>query len=60
MHTYTIDENLVLHVIKDEVELDQVGPWDSIEGAQAWGEAICNKYNNNPTFVYPNEEPIVE
>lgn len=60
MHTYTVDKNLIVHVIKDGTEIDQVGPWDSPEGANAWGEAICAKYNDNPTFVYPDEEPVTD
>jgi hypothetical protein len=57
MFTYTVDESLVVHVMKDDAEIDQVGPWDSETGAESWGEAICAKYNDNPTFVYPDEEP---
>lgn len=59
MFTYIVDKSLIVHVIKDDVEIDQVGAWDSKEGAEAWGEAICAKYNDNPTFVYPEEEPAV-
>lgn len=60
MHTYTVDKDLIVHVIKDDVKIDQVGPWDNKKGAESWGEAICAKYNDNPTFVYPNEEPVIE
>jgi hypothetical protein len=59
MFTYTVDEDLIVHVLKDETEIDQVGPWDSAEGAESWGAAICSKYNDNPTFVYPDEKPPV-
>jgi len=60
MYTYTVDKDLIVHLLKDGVELDQVGAWDSKDGAKAWGEAICAKYNDNPTFVYPGKEPVVE
>ena len=60
MHTYTVDKNLIVHVIKDGTEIDQVGPWDSADGANAWGVDICAKYNDNPTFVYPDEEPLTD
>ena len=60
MFTYTLDKDLIVHVIKDGTEIDQVGPWDSADGANAWGTAISAKYNDNPTFVYPDEEPQEE
>jgi hypothetical protein len=57
MYTYTVDKDLIVHLSKDDVEIDQVGPWDKVEGAESWGTDICAKYNDNPTFVYPDEEP---
>jgi hypothetical protein len=60
MYTYTLDKDLVIHLSKDDVEIDQVGPWDLADGADAWGTAVCAKYNDNPTFVYPGEEPTEE
>lgn len=48
-------------IIKDGIkEIDEIGPWDSAEGADLWGAAICEKYNSNPNFVYPGEEPITQ
>ena len=58
MFTYTLDKDLVVHLSKDGAEIDQVGPWDSADGANAWATAVCAKYNDNPTFVYPGEEPV--
>lgn len=60
MYTYTVDEKLFVHVIKDGIEVDQVGPWDLADGANGWGEIICNKYNENPTWIYPGKEPQEE
>jgi hypothetical protein len=60
MYTYTLDKDLMLHLLKDGVEFTQVGLWEDQDGANAWGAAICAKYNNNPTFVYPGEEPQEE
>ena len=58
MFTYTLDKDLIIHLLKDGTELDQVGPWDLADGANAWATAICAKYNDNPTYVYPGEEPV--
>ena len=60
MYTYTLDKDLIVHLSKDGVEIDQVGPWDLADGANSWGTAICAKYNDNPTYVYPGEEPVVD
>lgn len=60
MFTYTVDKSLIVHLAKDGVEIDQIGPWDLEEGASHWAAAICAKYNDNPTFVYPGEEPQEE
>lgn len=60
MYTYTVDKDLIVHVIKEGTEIDQVGPWDSGDGANAWGTAVCAKYNDNPSFIYPGEEPVTD
>jgi hypothetical protein len=58
MYTYTVDENLIVHLLKDGNEIDQVGPWDLADGAAAWGVSICAKYNENPDWAYPREKPV--
>jgi hypothetical protein len=57
MYSYTIDKDLKLHLLKDKVEIDLIGAFDTKESAEYWGDNVCAKYNNNPTFVYPGEEP---
>ena len=57
MYSYTIDKDLKLHLLKDKVEIDLIGAFDTESSAQYWGDGVCAKYNDNPTYVYPNEEP---
>lgn len=52
-------DNEVVLIVNGE-EIDKVGAFDSKEGATIWAEAVCDKYNSNPTFVYPGEEPVAE
>lgn len=59
-YTYTVAADNTCELFKDGVKIDTVGPWDSAEGAHTWGSAVCDKYNSNPTFVYPGEEPAAE
>lgn len=45
-------------IIKDGTKkIDEVGPWDSAEGADLWGAAVCEKYNSDAYkgIKYPNE-----
>lgn len=45
-------------IIKDGTKkIDEVGAFDSAEGADLWGAAVCEKYNS-PEYAdvtYPNE-----
>jgi hypothetical protein len=49
-------------IIKDGTKkIDEVGAFDSAEGANIWGTAVCEKYNS-PEYAgvdYPNELPNV-
>lgn len=58
-YTYKVTSDNKCEILKDEVVIDAVGPWDSTEGAQIWGEAICNKYNSAEyaDVDYPNDKP---
>lgn len=50
------NENLVI-IKSGTKKVDEVGPWDSAEGADAWGKAVCEKYNA-PEYAgvdYPND-----
>jgi hypothetical protein len=53
MLTYTVNENNVLSILKDGNVVDVYTPWDTKEGAEAWAEMICAKYNDNPDLPYP-------
>ena len=48
-------------IIKDGTKkIDEVGAFDSAEGANQWGEAVCEKYNSAEyaAVEYPNDLPI--
>jgi hypothetical protein len=49
-------------VLKDGIKVDTVGPWDSADGAQIWGAAVCEKYNSEEYsgIDYPNDKPKEE
>jgi hypothetical protein len=61
-YAYTITEDNKCEILKDKVKVDTVGPWDSAEGAQLWGEAVCAKYNSAEYagVNYPNDLPKEE
>ena len=47
-------------IIKDGTKkIDEVGAWDSAEGAEQWGAAVCEKYNSEEyaAVKYPDELP---
>jgi hypothetical protein len=45
-------------VVKDgNKKIDEVGPWGDAEGAEYWATEMSKKYDANPTYVYPGEEP---
>lgn len=47
----------------DGTVVNEVGPWADLNGADAWGQAICDKYNSpeyaetDPPTLYPNRLP---
>lgn len=45
-YTYTVTAENACEVYRDGVKVDAVGPWDSAEGADIWGAAVCEKYNS--------------
>lgn len=59
---YSVTEDLKV-IIKDGTKkIDEVGAFDSAEGAEIWGAAVCEKYNS-PEYAdvkYPNELASVE
>jgi hypothetical protein len=56
-YTYNITNDNACEVLKDGVKVDTVGPFDSADGANIWGAAVCEKYNS-PEYAeveYPGE-----
>jgi hypothetical protein len=56
---YSVTEDFKV-IIKDGTKkIDEVGPFDSVEGAEIWGSAVCEKYNLDAykSVKYPNELP---
>jgi hypothetical protein len=56
-YRFIVDETFKVIIKQDDVNIDEVGPFDSTESAQYWAGEMSNKYDANPTFVYPGEEP---
>jgi hypothetical protein len=59
---YSVTEDFKV-IIKDGTKkVDEVGPFDSSEGAELWGSAVCEKYNSAEykTIKYPNELPVID
>jgi hypothetical protein len=56
-YTFTVDEDFKVVVAEDGDKIDEVGPWADAEGAEYWATEMAKKYSDNPTFVYPGEEP---
>lgn len=54
---YTIDKDFKVILKQGTKVIDIVGAFESAESGQIWADAVCAKYNDNPTFVYPGEEP---
>jgi len=54
---YSVTEDFKV-IIKDGTKkIDEVGAFDSAEGADLWGAAVCEKYNSDAYkgIKYPNE-----
>lgn len=56
-YAFNVTEDLKVIVEQNNVNIDEVGPFESIESAQYWASEMQKKYDENPTFVYPGEEP---
>lgn len=57
-YAFTVSDDFKVIVKQDGAKIDEVGPWADAEGAQYWAGEMQKKYDENPTYVYPNEEPI--
>jgi len=60
--SYSVTEDYKVIIKSGSETIDTVGPWDSAEGAQIWGEAVCDKYNSAEYagVDYPNDLPKEE
>lgn len=56
-YTFNTTEDFKVIVAQDGNKIDEVGPWGDAEGAAYWAGEMDKKYSDNPTFVYPGEEP---
>jgi hypothetical protein len=56
---YSVTEDFKVIVKDGTKKVDEVGPFDSAEGAEIWGVAVCEKYNSAEYagIDYPNELP---
>jgi hypothetical protein len=57
---YSVTEDWKVIVKDGTKKIDEVGAFDSVEGANIWGTAVCEKYNSlkYADVKYPNELPI--
>jgi hypothetical protein len=59
---YTITDDYKVVIKSGNKKIDEVGAFDSAEGAELWASAVCDKYNT-PEYAdvtYPNELPKAE
>ena len=59
-YTFTVDADFKVIVAQDGNKIDEVGPWADAESANYWAGEMAKKYDANPTYVYPGEEPEEE
>lgn len=59
-YSFTVDKDFKVIVKEGTKKIDEVGPWADAEGAEYWAGEMAKKYDANPTYVYPNEEPDAE
>lgn len=60
-YTFKVTKKNECQILLDGEIVDTVGPWGD-DGAAAWGQAVCDKYNA-PEYAdtpYPNELPTPE
>lgn len=57
MYTHTANNDGTCDIFKDGTKVDTVGPWETKAEADAWGSAVCNKYNSSEyvNCAYPNK-----
>lgn len=58
--TYSVTEDFKVILKSGNKKIDEVGAFDSEEGAHIWGSGVCEKYNA-PEYAdvkYPNDLPV--
>jgi hypothetical protein len=58
--SYTVTDDFKVIIKSGNKKIDEVGAFDSEEGAHIWGTAVCEKYNA-PEYAeieYPNSLPV--
>lgn len=55
--SYTVSEDFKVILKSGSKKIDEVGAFDSEDGAHLWGQAVCDKYNSEAYagVNYPNE-----
>ena len=58
---YTITDDFKVIIKKGAKKIDEVGAFDSAEGAELWGSQVCDKYNaaEYADVEYPNDLPEI-
>lgn len=59
MYTHIANNDGTCDIKLDGTKIDTVGPWETKAEADAWGTAVCAKYNSAEYagVDYPNELP---
>lgn len=60
--SYAVTDDFKVILKSGNKKIDEVGAFDSEEGAHIWGAAVCEKYNS-PEYAeveYPNDLPKPE
>ena len=59
--TYKVTKDYEVEVLDGGKKVDLVGPFDSAEGAELWGSAVCEKYNSADfaDVKYPEEAQLL-
>lgn len=59
-YLFSVDKDFKVIVKEDTKVIDEIGPFGDAEGADYWAGEMTKKYDANPTYVYPGEEPEVD
>jgi len=56
---YLVTDDFKVIIKNGTKKIDEVGAFDSAEGAELWGSQVCDKYNSAEyaDIEYPNDLP---